>query len=69
MSGAAAGLPLELTADDSVYEYESEHLPPGAWPPTPWYGEWVAGQDVFDLERTQCPNEMRWLLYRKTDES
>lgn len=69
MSGAAAGLPLELMADDSVYEYESEHLPPGAWPPTPWYGEWVAGQDVFDLERTQCPNEMRWLVYRKTDES
>lgn len=65
MSSASAGLPLELVADDSVYEYEREHLPEGAWPPTGWYAGWVAGQDVFDLERTQCPNEMRWLVYQK----
>ena len=66
MSGAAAGLPLDLVADDSVYEYEKAHLPPAAWPPTSWYAEWVTGQDVFDLERQQCPNEMRWLVYQKT---
>lgn len=65
MSSAAAGLALELVADDSVYEYEREHLPEGAWPPTGWYAEWAAGQDVFDLERTQCPNELRWLVYQK----
>jgi SAM-dependent methyltransferase len=65
MSSAAAQLPLELVSDDSVYEYEKEHLPDGAWPPTGWYAEWVTGQDVFDVEREQCPIEMRWLVYQK----
>ena len=66
MSTAAAGLPLELVADDSVYEYEKAHLPDGAWPPTGWYAEWVSGQDLFDVEREQCPIEMRWLTYQRT---
>ena len=66
MSTAAAELPLELVADDSVYEYEKAHLPQGAWPPTSWYAEWVSGQDVFDVERENCPIEMRWLVYQMT---
>jgi len=66
MSSAAAQLPLELVADDSVYEYEKAHLPDGAWPPTGWYAEWVSGQDVFDVEREHCPIELRWLVYQKT---
>ena len=66
MSAASAGLPLELVADDSVYEYEKAHLPEGAWPPTSWYANWVSGLDVFDVEREQCPIEMRWLVYQKT---
>jgi SAM-dependent methyltransferase len=66
MSTAAAGLSLELVADDSVYEYEKTHLPQGAWPPTSWYAEWVSGQDVFDVERENCPIEMRWLVYQNT---
>jgi SAM-dependent methyltransferase len=66
MSSAAAGLPLELVADDSVYEYEKAHLPGGAWPPTGWYAEWVSGLDVFDVECEMSPIEMRWLVYRKT---
>ena len=66
MSTAAAELPLELIADDSVYDYEKAHLPDGAWPPTGWYAEWVSGQDVFDVEREQSPIEMRWLVYQKT---
>jgi len=65
MSTAAAGLPLELVTDDSVYEYEKAHLPDDAWPPTGWYAEWVSGLDVFDVERGQSPVEMRWLVYRK----
>ena len=65
MSTAAAPLPLELVSDDSVYEYEKEHLPDGAWPPTGWYPEWVTGQDVFDVAREKCPIEMRWLVYQK----
>jgi SAM-dependent methyltransferase len=66
MSTAAAQLPLELAADDSVYEYEKTHLPEGAWPPTNWYEGWITGLDVFDVRREQCPIEMRWLVFRKT---
>jgi len=66
MSTAAAGLPLQLVADDSVYDYEQEHLPPGAWPPTSWYADWVSGLDVFTVERGKCPIEMRWLVFQKT---
>jgi SAM-dependent methyltransferase len=67
MTGAAQLLPLELIADDSVYEYEKTHLPDGAWPPTGWYADWVSGLDVFDVEREACPIEMRWLVYQKPD--
>jgi 2-polyprenyl-3-methyl-5-hydroxy-6-metoxy-1,4-benzoquinol methylase len=66
MAAAAAGLPVELVGDDSVYDYEKQHLPPGGWPPTSWYEGWVSGQDVFTVEREKCPIEMRWLVYRKT---
>jgi 2-polyprenyl-3-methyl-5-hydroxy-6-metoxy-1,4-benzoquinol methylase len=69
LDSAAAGLPLERVGDDSVYEYEKEHLPEGAWPPTGWYAEWVAGQDVYDLARELCPAEMRWLVYKKAGEA
>jgi SAM-dependent methyltransferase len=65
MSAAAAGLPLELVSDDSVYDYEKAHVPPAGWPPTSWYEGWVSGQDVFSVERETSPIEMRWLVYRK----
>jgi hypothetical protein len=65
VSAAASGLPLQLVANDSVYEYEKSHLPEGAWPPTSWYADWVSGRDVFDLPREECPIEMRWLVYQK----
>lgn len=65
IAGAAAGLPLELIADDSVYEYEKNHLADDAWPPTSWYPDWVSGLDVFDVEREASPIDMRWLVYRK----
>jgi SAM-dependent methyltransferase len=66
MASAAAGLPLELVADDSVYDYEETHLPEGAWPPTSWYPNWVSGLDVFPVERELSPIEMRWVVFRKT---
>ena len=66
MATAAAGLPLELVADDSVYEYEKAHLPPGGWPPTSWYADWIRGFDVFTTTSENCPIEMRWLVFRKT---
>jgi SAM-dependent methyltransferase len=66
LATAAADLPLELTSDESVHQYEQTHLPEGAWPPTGWYADWVSGLDVFDIERDKCPVEMRWLVYKKT---
>jgi hypothetical protein len=63
---AAQGLALELTADDSVYEFERTHLPNGAWPPTGWYPDWVRGLDLFNVAPEQCPIEMRWLVYLKS---
>lgn len=66
MAAAAGGLPLELVGDDSVYDYEKAHLPPGAWPPTSWYADWVSGLDVFPVERETSPITMRWLVFRKT---
>lgn len=66
MATAAAGFPVTLLADDSVHDYEKAHLPDGAWPPTNWYPNWTAGQDVFDLQREYCPIDMRWLVYQKT---
>jgi SAM-dependent methyltransferase len=65
LTAAASGLPLQLTSDESVFEYEKLHLPEGAWPPTTWYADWVSGRDVFDLPREECPIEMRWLVYQK----
>lgn len=67
MTSAAAGLPLELVADDSAYEYEKAHLPHGAWPPTGWFEGWANGLDVFDVEREHSPIELRWLVYQKVD--
>jgi SAM-dependent methyltransferase len=65
MADALAGFPVTLVSDVSVYDYEKDHLPPGAWPPTSWYAEWVSGQDVFDVPRSDRPIEMRWLVYQK----
>ncbi|RAU91740.1 class I SAM-dependent methyltransferase [Mycolicibacter senuensis] len=65
MSAAAAGLPLELRADESVHDYEKAHLPDGAWPPTSWYIDWVSGLDAFRTSREASPIELRWLVYER----
>lgn len=69
MNTAVSGLGLQLVADDSVHDYEKANLPDGGWPPTGWYAEWTRGQDVFDVDPEVCPIEMRWLVYRKSDQS
>jgi 2-polyprenyl-3-methyl-5-hydroxy-6-metoxy-1,4-benzoquinol methylase len=65
LAKAQKGLPLDLIADDSVYEYEKANLPEESWPPTSWYEGWVSGQDVFDLPRESSPIELRWLVFQK----
>lgn len=67
LAAAVTGLPLDLEADDCVFDYEKVNLPEGAWPPTSWYAGWVTGRDVFGLPRESSPIDMRWLVYRKPD--
>jgi SAM-dependent methyltransferase len=64
---AAAGLPLKRVSDESAHDYEKEHLPESAWPPTGWYAEWSRGQDLFDVPGDRTPLELRWLVYRLDD--
>jgi SAM-dependent methyltransferase len=66
LASAASRHPLHLIADDSVHEYEKDHLPADKWPPTSWYANWVSGLDVFDVPREDSPIEFRWLVYRKS---
>ncbi|HVJ20616.1 MAG TPA: class I SAM-dependent methyltransferase [Polyangiaceae bacterium] len=62
---AMEGLPFDRISDESVYEYEKEHLPAEAWPPTGWFEEWTQGLDMFDVPKGKAPSELRWLVYRK----
>jgi SAM-dependent methyltransferase len=62
---AAAGLGLELVSDDSAYEYEQRHLPEDAWPPTPTFSEWATARHMYAVDRSQCPIELRWLVFRR----
>ena len=65
ITAALNGLPLELESNESVYDYEQNHLPPGAWPPTSWYSEWTSGLDIFELKREDSPITFRWLVFSK----
>jgi hypothetical protein len=62
---ALMGLPLERLEEESTVEYEREHLPAEAWPPTGWFEQWSSGRDLFDLPPGRAPVELRWLTYRK----
>ncbi len=61
---AMAGLPLEVMAEESVYEYEKNHLPSEAWPPTGWFISWATGRNIFPFAATP-PVELRWVLCRR----
>lgn len=65
LTRAAAELPLELVGSDSVHDFEKEHLPPDAWPPTPWFRNWVLGLDVYETGPEKSPVRLVWLVYRK----
>jgi hypothetical protein len=62
---ALDGLPLSIVSDVSVVEYEKSHLPPGAWPPTPWFESWASGQSVFPLGISRSPVELRWITVQR----
>ncbi|WP_264322840.1 class I SAM-dependent methyltransferase [Zarconia navalis] len=63
LRSAMKGLPLEILSDESVFEYEQQHLPNEAWPPTPWFPNWTRGRDVFPTEAS--PMELRWILCKR----
>jgi SAM-dependent methyltransferase len=65
VAAGAEGLPFVLIANDSVLDFEMTHLPAGAWPPTPWYVNWISGLDLYEIEREDCPVELRWLVFEK----
>jgi len=58
-------LPFDRVSDESMLEFEKEHLPADAWPPTSWYEAWAQGNDVFALPIGKAPIEHRWLTYRR----
>jgi 2-polyprenyl-3-methyl-5-hydroxy-6-metoxy-1,4-benzoquinol methylase len=58
-------LPFDRIADESMHDYEKEHLPAEAWPPTSWYEAWSQGGDIFSLPLGKAPVELRWLTYRR----
>ena len=65
LAEAVEGQPFDRISDESVAEFEHEHLPAEAWPPTGWFPEWSGGQDLFDLPAGKAPLELRWLVYRR----
>jgi SAM-dependent methyltransferase len=64
LKAAMEDLPLELVSDESVIEYEQQHLPTEAWPPTTWYVNWAMGKDLFPISKNP-PMELRWILLKR----
>jgi 2-polyprenyl-3-methyl-5-hydroxy-6-metoxy-1,4-benzoquinol methylase len=58
-------LALESVSDANAHDYEKEHLPPDAWPPTQWFVDWSHGRNILDLPIGRSPIELCWLVYRK----
>jgi 2-polyprenyl-3-methyl-5-hydroxy-6-metoxy-1,4-benzoquinol methylase len=67
LAAAMEKLPLELVSDESVVEYEKQHLPMEAWPPTGWFVRWCEGNNLFFIkdEDSRSPMELRWVLLRR----
>lgn len=61
------GLPLTLVSDESVHDFEKENLETSAWPPTPWFENWVTGRNLFDVvyHAERPPFEMRWIVFKR----
>lgn len=62
---AMEGLPLAIASNELVIEYERQHLPQTAWPPTSWFESWATGRDIFPLANGRPPVELRWILCRR----
>ena len=60
---AFTDLPLEIISNESVFEYEHNHLPSESWPPTGWFEHWSQGRDLFRFEESKM--ELRWVLCKR----
>lgn len=58
-------LPLEVVSQESMCEYERDHLPAEAWPPSAWYERWSNGRMVFPTGNS--PIKLCWILCKRTD--
>jgi SAM-dependent methyltransferase len=58
-------LPFDRLSDESVHDYEHDHLPEEDWPPTGWFIDWSQGRNIADLPGDRTPIELRWLVYRR----
>lgn len=65
LATAMEGLPLAIVSNELVADYEHQHLPEEAWPPTTWFSSWATGRDVFPLANGRPPIELRWILCRR----
>ncbi|NEQ35157.1 MAG: class I SAM-dependent methyltransferase [Okeania sp. SIO3I5] len=65
LTTAMEGLPLAIVSNELVIEYERQHLPETAWPPTSWFESWATGRDIFPLANGKPPLELRWILCRR----
>jgi SAM-dependent methyltransferase len=66
LAAAMERLPLTVLSDESVLEYEREHLPTAAWPPTGWFIKWCQGENLFPLHNQgKPPMELRWILCQR----
>ncbi len=65
LATAMEGLPLAIVSNELVVEYERQHLPESAWPPTGWFQSWATGADVFPIANGRPPIELRWILCRR----
>lgn len=62
---AAQAHGLALIDDTPVLEYEQRHARAGTWPPTPWYENWVTGQDLISLPGSEAAVTMHWMVFRR----
>ena len=66
LSHATAELPFVSLSDEAAHDYEQEHLPEDAWPPTAEFSEWALSLHMYALEREQSPVGLRWLIFRRS---
>ena len=56
---------LYVAPNESVHDYERDHLPTEAWPPTNGFVPWSQGRNVFAVDPGKEPMELRWLVFRR----